>query len=149
MEIKEIAKQSVQGLLVRTDNEAEMSPELGKIPELWQRFWAEVGVQVERGESAFGVYTNYESDHTGQFDVIAAVNRKAPLTGEDIQTVELPAGKYLVFANQGEMPEVVIEAWQQVWQYFSQPSTHYQRAYTTDFEFYKGADAVEVYIAIK
>ena len=147
MEVRELSNMVVQGFVVRTDNETEMT-EQGKIPELWQKFWTKLGVNQQNGENAFGVYTNYESDHTGQFDVIAGVNSETQLSNENTAQVTIAAGKYLVFTQQGEMPEAVIEAWTQVWRYFSQPDVGYQRKFTTDFERYIAEDKVEVYIAI-
>lgn len=147
MEVRELSNMVVQGFVVRTDNETEMS-EQGKIPELWQEFWARLGVNQEKGEHAFGVYTNYESDHTGQFDVFAGVNSETQLSTDNTAQVTIAAGKYLVFTQQGEMPEAVIEAWTQVWRYFSQSEVSYQRKFTTDFERYIGEDKVEVCIAI-
>lgn len=147
MEVRELPSIVVQGVAVRTDNETEMT-EQGKIPELWQRFWSQLGVNQETGENAFGVYTNYETDETGQFDVIAGINSEAKLIHENTEQVTIAAGKYLVFTQQGDMPEAVIEAWTQVWRYFSQPDAGYQRKFTTDFERYIAEDKVEVYIAI-
>lgn len=148
MEVKQLPELVVKGITVRTNNEQEMS-EQGKIPELWQQFWRDFSIEQETGELAFGVYTNYESDHTGDFDVMAGVNSTSLEASEKVQQLIIPAGKYLMFTNQGEMPKVVIDTWQLVWQCFSQPDPHYKRAYTTDFECYVEADKVEVYIAIK
>ena len=47
------------------------------------------------------------------------------------------------------MPQVVIETWSQIWDYFSNADTGYQRAFTTNFEIYKSPTEIEIYIAIK
>ncbi len=46
------------------------------------------------------------------------------------------------------MPDVVIQTWMSVWRYFSEPRGHV-RAYTEDFELYRGPNAVDIYIAVK
>jgi hypothetical protein len=43
---------------------------------------------------------------------------------------------------------VVIDAWKEVWDYFSQAS-EVRRAYTTDFEVYKGMDEVAIHISVR
>ena len=53
-----------------------------------------------------------------------------------------------MFKGEGQMPAVVVQTWMSVWQYFSQPGSH-ARAYTADFEMYRGPEAVEIYIAVK
>jgi len=69
---------------------------------------------------------------------------------------KVPAGRYAKFVNSGKLPEVVIAAWQAVWQAEKEGSL--KRAYTTDLEIYPGMDksgsnldkiTVELYIAIK
>ena len=44
---------------------------------------------------------------------------------------------------------MVIDTWKKVWAYFSDINNKHRRAYTTDFEFYKNANEIEIYIAIK
>ncbi|GLX79219.1 hypothetical protein tinsulaeT_25590 [Thalassotalea insulae] len=48
-----------------------MSPDNGKIPALWQEFNNKVPVNYPQGERVYGVYFDYESDHTGKFTVLA------------------------------------------------------------------------------
>jgi predicted transcriptional regulator YdeE len=36
-----------------------------------------------------------------------------------MQAVSINAGNYLVFKGVGEMPQAVIEAWENIWDYFS------------------------------
>jgi predicted transcriptional regulator YdeE len=62
--------------------------------------------------------------------------------------VKLAEGKYKVFYGEGEMPQVVIDLWGQVWQYFASEGAE-ERAYTTDYEWYETYGKVHVYIAIK
>lgn len=144
--------QQLLGINVRTTNANEMQSETAKIAGLWDTFWRIAAPKMSAQGAVYGVYTHYESDHTGAFDVIACADF---LTPQDIpkeipavQTV-LPAGKYLVFAATGEMPQTVINLWGEIWHYFSDNNCPHQRAYTTDFEHYKGAHDVEIHIAIQ
>ena len=64
-------------------------------------------------------------------------------------SVEVKAGKYLRFQSEGVVPECVINAWQEVWAYFSNENCSHARAYTTDFELYESPTKVNVYSALK
>ncbi|HGS4803246.1 TPA: GyrI-like domain-containing protein, partial [Vibrio cholerae] len=67
----------------------------------------------------------------------------------DSVQVTVASGKYVTFSATGEIPQVVIELWGDVWRYFGSGSCPYKRAYTTDFEYYKSASEIEISIAIK
>lgn len=140
------------GISVRTTNANEMHSETAKIADLWDTFWRIAAPKMPAQGAVYGVYTHYESDHTGAFDVIACADfltpQDIPQETPAVQAV-LPAEKYLVFTASGEMPQTVMKLWCEVWQYFSDNNCPHQRAYTTDFECYKGAHDVEIYIAIQ
>ncbi len=96
-----------------------------------------------------GVYTGYESDHTGQYELTVGMAVDASTQVPDgLVRVSIPAGRYLLFDAEGDMPGAVINTWQEIWRYFSKPSDHV-RAYTTDFELHRGPKAVGIYIAVK
>jgi predicted transcriptional regulator YdeE len=91
------------------------------------------------------VYSNYESDASGPFDVTAGVAVAAPAA--EFKTIEVQGGQYLVFEAKGPMPGCVIEAWGQIWAWFNEnPQT--KRKFATDFEAYTGPDSVAVHIGI-
>jgi len=139
----------IMGISIRTKNVDEMNPATAKIGALYQRFDKQVPVDYQNGARVYGVYYNYESDHSGEFSVLAGVDIIDPALAEGLENVTLPAATYLVFEATGEMPQVVIETWKTIWDYFSKPDVQYQRAYTTDFEFYKNQNEVAIHIAIK
>ena len=147
MDIVQIEEKIIRGISVRTKNSDEMNPETAKIGQLYHKFDQDITVNYKEGARVYGVYYGYESDETGEFTVLAGSDRaeseKVPL-----EQVTIPAGKYLVFSGRGEMPQVVIDAWGQIWEYFSGSDTPHKRAFTTDFENYKSPNEVEVYIAI-
>lgn len=137
----------VYGIRIDTTNESEMESTESKIPDLWKRFYTDHYGQTLSGSPVYGVYTNYESDVNGRYSVLAGV--RATEAHKDYQEVKIERGKYLVFRREGEPSEAVVAAWQQVWEYFENPSKEYERAYTSDFEVYEGQDQVAIYIAIK
>jgi hypothetical protein len=47
------------------------------------------------------------------------------------------------------MPQIAIDAWTEVWNYFSSGKEEYERLYTTDFEYYPNGNQIEVHIAVK
>jgi predicted transcriptional regulator YdeE len=143
----------VIGIGVRTFNNNEANPTTAKIPRLWDRFFAEdIGSKVPNRVNLgalLAVYTNYDSDYMGEYDlVVSAEVSSLDEIPEGTEGLSLPPSEYLIFAAQGKMPDVVVQTWDWIWRYFSQP-TEYQRAYTADFELYKGENAVDIYIAVQ
>ena len=61
--------------------------------------------------------------------------------------VQIEGGDYLVFNGQGQMPQMVLEVWQAIWQYFEQ-HPHIRRRYCTDFEAYSGPEEVAIHIGV-
>lgn len=147
MYITQIDAKTVTGIKVRTKNADEMNYDTSKISGLWQHFYADVAPHLEKDANVIGVYSNYESDFTGEFDVLAG----SDMFESDIasESVTIRAGKYLVFEGKGSMPQVVIETWSKVWSYFSSNEAEHIRAYTTDFEVYKSDRDVEIFISIQ
>ena len=142
----ELQTKTVTGLQIRTKNADEMNTETQKIAPLWGRFFHEVLPTLSEGATVYGVYHNYESDAQGAFDVlVGADNLKVT---DEMKSVALQAGKYLMFPVKGELPQAIIDTWMQIWAYFEDPSIDERRAYETDFELYKSADEVEIYIGV-
>jgi predicted transcriptional regulator YdeE len=137
----------ISGISVRTTNAAEFNPVTGKIAGLWGRFFSEGLFDSLPGKlpdsPVYGVYSGYESDYMGAFDVTAGV-----ATSKHEGSLALQAGDYLVFSATGPMPQTVIQTWGVVWQYF-QTNPSVQRAYATDYEAYTGTDSVAIHIGIK
>jgi predicted transcriptional regulator YdeE len=137
------------GITTRTTNAAEFSPATAQIAPLWQRFFSERVAQSVPGytpqSALYGVYSGYESDAMGAFDVSAAVLATEVPAG--LQAVTVPAGPYLVFEAQGPMPATVIALWAAVWQYFQGQPSH-PRRYGSDFEEYSGEGRIAIYIGV-
>jgi predicted transcriptional regulator YdeE len=137
---------SVAGISVRTTNREEGNPDTARIGALWQRFFGEETYAATPHRTAdtriFSVYSAYESDAHGAFDVMAGV-----AVSGGTNSVAIEAGDYLVFNGQGEMPHMVIAAWQRIWQYF-EAHPEVVRTYRSDFEAYEGPDKVSIHIGV-
>ncbi len=138
---------AIAGISVRTTNAAEFNPATGQIAGLWGRFFSEGlpdSLPGKRADSPnYGVYSGYESDYMGAFDVTAGV-----ATTQSAGGLALQAGDYLVFSGTGPMPQTVLQTWGVVWQYF-QSNPNVQRSYATDFEAYLSPNKVEIHIGVK
>lgn len=150
---------SIQGVGVRTTNEAEAGPQ-GKIPQLWDRYF-QSGLQArlsDKDQAIYALYTDYESDASGEYTLIIG-NRieedvAAAASSEELQQASVPAAKYMVFrTRRGPLMEIVPEVWYAIWSYFQQSAE--KRTYTGDYERYDMQEfdpahtMVDVYIAIE
>ncbi|SEL72250.1 Predicted transcriptional regulator YdeE, contains AraC-type DNA-binding domain [Paenibacillus sp. cl141a] len=150
---------SIQGVGVRTTNEAEAGPQ-GKIPQLWDRYF-QSGLQArlsDKDQAIYALYTDYESDASGSYTLIIG-NRidedvAVSASSEELQQASVPASRYLVFrTRRGPLMEIVPEVWHEIWSYFQQSAE--KRTYTGDYErfdtrqFDPAHTVVDVYIAIE
>ena len=172
LQIKELSEAQIcQGISVRTTNLAEISHETAKLGKLWQKFYQNHVSHLEKDEDVYGIYHNYESDDVGAFDVVASwkassqqdeqdqVNSGDSLTAgntgknSNLVTVNIPAGKYLVFSEHGRMPNTVMNAWEKAWDYFNSVSCEHTRLYNVDFEHYIDGNLefgqVDLYIGVE
>lgn len=161
-QIKELAEAiACKGISIRTTNHAEISHDTAKLGRLWQKFYQNYAGQLPEGEDIYGIYHNYESnDLAGAFDVVAswevmgeAEASSAPNPESGVVTVNIPAGKYLVFSEEGHMPNTVMNAWESAWEYFNVPDCEHTRTFAVDFEHYIDGNLeygqVDLYIGIK
>ena len=138
---------AVAGISTRTTNAEEAHPATGRIPPLWGRFFGEnvMGTTPHRDPAElrnFGVYSNYESDAQGAFDVTAGV---AVAEGA---TVQIEAGDYLVFPADGPMPHAVVGAWAMAWHYF-EAHPEIKRRFVSDFEAYTSPVSATVHVGVE
>lgn len=150
-------EQVVIGLATRTTNEAEADPVRARLGRLWNRVMEQdIASRLPHqavSDALYAVLTDYESDHRGEYTQIVgmAVTDLAALP-HGLVGVAIPAGRYLVFTARGPMPETLIQAWRDIWAYFS-GAAPCARAYTTDYEVHRPStnpnDAVvEIHLAI-
>lgn len=138
---------TVTGLTVRTKNENECNPKNAKIPELWQNFHSNVILTEEPNSPSYAIYSNYASDVNDWYSVTAGKKIEDAKDQKDLENIQIVAGDYLVFSNNGDLPQAIIELWQGIWRYF-ESSSKYKRKYLTDFEIYLGPKQCAVYIGV-
>jgi predicted transcriptional regulator YdeE len=147
MKVTRIKKLMISGISVVTNNEIEMSEEDGQIAKLWEEYFSKdiykTTFDKANNDSMYSVYSDYVSDVTGNYKVTVGVEVTKPKNA-----VVIEDKKYLVFTKQGELPYVVVELWEEIWEYFEKNSD-YERAFTIDFEKYAKEDEVEIYVSIK
>lgn len=146
------------GISTRTTNHGEISHDTAKLGRLWQKFYQNYAIQLPEGEDIYGIYHNYESkDLVGAFDVVAswevAEESDESQYKDDTVEVMIPAGQYLVFSEEGHMPNTVMNAWERAWEYFNDPECAHTRTYNVDFECYIDGNLeygqVDLYIGIE
>ena len=137
---------NVAGLTARTTNRDESDPQVARIGTLWERFFGERVYEKlpQRSDDMrlYGVYSAYEADAHGAFDVTTGV-----AVSDGPTAVRIEGGDYLVFSGQGEMPQMVLAVWQAIWQYF-EAHPEIRRRFQSDFEAYSGPDQVAIHIGI-
>lgn len=126
------------------------------IEALWQKFW---NGQIQNKifnkitEEIYAVYTNYETDFTGEYTTIIgfAVNSLDEIP-TDMVGITIEKTSYLKIDSKGKMPEAIANTWLEIWE---DEELNSKRAYKADFtihgeKYHKGNDAeVETYISIK
>jgi predicted transcriptional regulator YdeE len=153
-EVISVAEMAIAGIEVRTSNSEEANAGTAKIPRLWQRFRQDGIIGripgVVPNACPVGVYTRYESDQAGAFTLIAGVQvQDAGVALPDgVTTAIIPSGRYLCFSAHGPMPQVVVQTWGAIWDYFAHAPEH-ERAYRVDFESYPAPDEVAIHISIR
>ena len=149
-ELISLQEKIIVGIATRTNNKDEQSPITGKLMKLWGSFFEnDVMNNVPNSKEnspMYSVYSGYESDMNGDYDVTIGVEVEASTANTDFAEIKIEAGHYLLFKNKGAMPDTVIETWQQIWAHF--PNSDTTRKCSTDFEVFTAQDEVEIYIGI-
>ncbi len=147
--VVELPAFTILGISARTSNANEMSGNSGLIGPLWHRFITEAAATIPTIDPAtvYSVYTNYETDETGEYDVVIGKSADPQDAASGLTRLSIPAQRYLTFNVNGGTPEDIRDAWMSVYTYFA---SHLQakRAFTADFERY-GADRPKLFIAVR
>lgn len=148
------------GLTARTNNKNEMNPQTSKIGELAGRFWSQnIASQISNRKNpdvTLSIYTEYDSNEHGDYTYFIGEEVSSfDNVPSGLQKLIIPAAKYQKFTTpSGKMPDVVITAWQQIWE-MSANDFGGERAYIADFEVYdqRASDpantSLDIYIGIK
>lgn len=130
------------GISVRTNNQQEVDKINGKIFPCIQQYFhqglAERILNRKKPGTTFCAYTEYESDHNGDYtyfigEEVTSLNGSLP---EGFQELIIPAQTYAKFTTTpSPMPDVIVNAWTKVWQ-MKPEQLGGKRNYKTDFEIY-------------
>ena len=162
MQIEKVTQPPITlvGLSVRTSFKGETNPSTSQIGPLAGKYFAtNVAETIPHRTNpgvTLAVYTDYESDEYGEYTYFIgeAVEQAADLP-EGLQTVSIPGGEFAKLTTEpGVMPQVVIDAWQQIWN-MSAEQLQGSRAYQADYEVYDQRAAnpdntvLDIYIGLK
>ena len=150
---------SVIGIQLRTSNAKEVTGG-GAIPKQWDKFLKEGiadKIPSKVDSTIYAVYTNYASDHNGEYDFI--IGMKVSSVSDvppGMVAKNVPSGKYAVISStQGPVAQVVPKAWQRVWSLEDNKQLGGVRAYKADFELYDQRSQnpqdsqVDLYVGLK
>jgi len=141
------------GISTETTNQNNQAA--ADLAALWQRFYAEEifnKIPNKESEDVYAVYTDYESDYTGKYTTI--IGQRVTSLGnipDGFLGREIKNEKLLRYKAKGEMPQAVLETWQEIWA----NDIALYRTYNADFEVYgeksqQGANSeVEIYIGVR
>lgn len=129
------------GITVCTNNKAEWDSLTAKISPCVQQYFNQqlankIPHRTHPGKT-FCAYTNYESDYTGEYTFyIGEEVSSMDNLPEGLHSHIIPPQTYIKFTTEpGPMPNVVINAWQEIWK-MTPEALGGKRRYHTDFEVY-------------
>lgn len=143
---------SIVGISTRTSN-AKGRAEID-IPQLWHNFMANQAIKSipnKLSDTMYALYTDYESDHNGEYTVILGYEVSSLDNIPEEYTVKfVEEATYKKFIAKGDLTKnAVIDVWMEIW------NSDINRAYTTDIEVY-GEKAMnptdgeaEIFVAIE
>jgi predicted transcriptional regulator YdeE len=148
---------TVIGIEARTDN-AKESTSNGIIPKQWQRFFNEgmpSKIPDATGPVFYAVYSNYSSDHNGEYAYLVGQRVKDGSAAPDGMVArQVLAGEYAVFTTEvGAFAKVIPDAWQCIFKLEEEGKI--KRAYKMDFEVYDQRaqnpqnGQIDIYIGLK
>ena len=129
------------GTTVRTNNTNESTPSTAKISPTVQKYFHEALANYIPNRKTPGntycVYTNYESDASGEYTYFIG-EEVTDVTDipEGLTQLVIPEQTYAKFTNgPAPMPAVCINAWHEIWN-MTPDTMGGQRSYIADFELY-------------
>jgi len=129
------------GCKIRTNNANEANMVTGKIfPCIMQYYRKNLPEKIphrKKPGTTYCVYTEYESDHTGDYTYFIGeeVTEVAELP-DGFVSIKIPKQTYAKFTtDSGPMPDVVRDAWYKIWA-MSEEALGGKRNFQADFEVY-------------
>ena len=131
------------GITTRTNNANIFStdPENNKIAMTVQNyFYNQLAEKIKNRKNpgtTYCVYTNYESDFTGDYTYFIGEEVSSfEEVDQGFEILTIPPQSYMKFTNDpGPMPEVCINMWKNIWA-LSETELGGERGYIADFEIY-------------
>lgn len=148
-QVVELKEKIVAGICVRTgNNELDVNSKISKVWDVLYCNNAIGEISDKVSETTYGLYTNYESDCTGQYDMLGGCEvSTAQNLPDKFKSIIIPAGKYAKFTFHGDVEKDVFTFWDVIWK------TELNRKYTCDFEEYLPCEDchdtdINIYIAL-
>lgn len=118
--------------------------DMASISKLWESFYS-TDMQIVKDNALSGalysVYSDYQGDHTAPYKLTigfeVAVEFNAP---EGLVETTISNNKHDVFHVEGQMPDVVIAKWQEIW------GEKKPRTYVADFDRMNPDGSVDVHV---
>ena len=139
----------IVGISIRTNNQ-KAANDLGK---LWSKFIGEnttKKIKNRVSEDIYSIYTDYESDHNGNYtNIIGYQVSSLENVADGLVSKEIPTSDYQKFIAKGKFPTCVRETWGKIW------NSEIERSYVADFEVYGEKSLnmtdseVEIFISVK
>ncbi|PZL75201.1 hypothetical protein CI088_05560 [Enterococcus plantarum] len=126
----QLAEKIIKGKKIRTNNHR-----LDEIITLWNKV---PEMQLE-GEF-FAVYSNYESNFEGDYDLLIGSERANFPESSIIFT-----GQYVAIPVKESSPKGVGQAWQKIWK---DEALEKRRTYLSDAEHYKADGTIAIYLSV-
>ena len=135
------------GLELRTDNTVADKT----IPVHWQQFYSQAVIEQipnKISSDVYAIYTKYTNegvDNTGTYSCVigTAVSSLENLPSH-LTAIFLPASSYQVVSVARGHPELVSQAWQEIWQ---QDIT--TRTFIADFERYQADGKIDILLGVR
>jgi predicted transcriptional regulator YdeE len=147
MHTQTLAEITVVGLELCTSNDVGFET----IPAHWQRFASEAVLERianKASSDVYAVYTNYANpglNNAGVYScVIGAAVKNLLQVPEGLTAVTLPASSYQIVPVADGRPDLVGEAWQQVW---AQDAS--QRTFIADAERYRSDGRIDLLLGVR
>ena len=120
------------GISTETSNQnGEASNAIGA---LWGQFISEdllSKIPNQLDPDIICIYTDYESDHTGKYTCLLGLKvNSLEHIPEGLTGREFAGGNFQSFLAKGDLPQAIVDTWQNIWQ---QDKT-LNRSYTYDYE---------------
>lgn len=137
--LEKLKSKTLVGIKIRTNNLREIDEKTGLIgPCIQNYFQNQLFEKIQHRKVpgvTFCVYTEYDSDHTGDYSYfIGEEVSKVDEIPEGLSHIEIPEQSYEKFCvGPGAMPDIVRKAWFEIWE---KDDLTAKRTFQADFEVY-------------